>query len=390
VRVHLVTPGFEAPLAAELGPAFGAARTLAPGVVATDDVGQEVARTHDPVFARQVLPDAVEVRGASVRALAEAAYAAIEAIVDEWSGSWTLHVFGPPVPSDAEAPDALPGARGAHTRALAARRERGGRDEQTSAKAGASDGGLGRRAALVGNDLLTLLNERRRRAVRRYQPDLPVESFDDHYLVVQLLVLERERAVVSAAVPLALLPSGYDIAPWPGGAAPVAEDRAPPSRAYRKLEEAFRWMEREPHLDETCVDLGAAPGGWTYVAARRGARVLAIDRSPLAPALSRFPNVSTVEGNAFTYAPPSPVDWLICDIVCEPQRSIELVDTWLTEKRCRNLVVTVKFKGRDQYGVLAALKPIFDRTKPLFARVKQLAHNKNEVTVMASLPTSGR
>jgi hypothetical protein len=50
----------------------------------------------------------------------------------------------------------------------------------------------------------------------------------------------------------------------------------------------------------------------------------------------------------------------------------------------------VKFKGRDQYGVLSTLTPIFDRTKPRFARVKQLAHNKNEVTVMASLPTSGR
>jgi len=43
----------------------------------------------------------------------------------------------------------------------------------------------------------------------------------------------------------------------------------------------------------------------------------------------------------------------------------------------------VKFKGRDQYDALAALAPIFGRTSPAFARVKQLAHNKNEVTVLA-------
>jgi hypothetical protein len=57
----------------------------------------------------------------------------------------------------------------------------------------------------------------------------------------------------------------------------------------------------------------------------------------------------------------------------------------MTKALCKNLVVTVKFKGRDHYGALAALSPIFDRTKPRFARVKQLAHNKNEVTVMSSL-----
>jgi hypothetical protein len=373
VRAFLVTPGFEGPLTAELGEA----RTLVPGVVATD-----VDQARDPVFARQALPGALEVRGSSVRALAEAAYAALEGSIDTWSGKWTLQAFGPPVPADAEAPDALPGARGAHSRALAARRS--GRPE-AQPKSGATDGGLGRRAELVGKDLMTLLNERRRRATRRFEPTLPVEAFDDHYLIVQVLALDRERLLVSSATPSPLPRGGWDLAPWPGGAAPVADDRAPPSRAYRKLEEAFRWMGREPRTGETCVDLGAAPGGWTYVAARRGARVLAVDRSPLAPVVARFAGVTTTEGNAFSYAPPSPVDWLIADIVCDPDRSIDLVDAWMTKALCKNLVVTVKFKGRDHYGALAALSPIFDRTKPRFARVKQLAHNKNEVTVMSSL-----
>jgi hypothetical protein len=45
-------------------------------------------------------------------------------------------------------------------------------------------------------------------------------------------------------------------------------------------------------------------------------------------------------------------------------------------------VVTVKFKGRASYGLLAALPRLFARVRPLFARAKQLSHNKNEVTVM--------
>jgi 23S rRNA C2498 (ribose-2'-O)-methylase RlmM len=69
-------------------------------------------------------------------------------------------------------------------------------------------------------------------------------------------------------------------------------------------------------------------------------------------------------------------------VVCEPPRSLELVDRWLSSGWCRNLVVTVKFKGQDGYGVLGALSPLFDRVRPSFARVKQLAFNKNEVTIM--------
>ncbi|HSY42145.1 MAG TPA: hypothetical protein VLA79_21570, partial [Polyangia bacterium] len=59
-----------------------------------------------------------------------------------------------------------------------------------------------------------------------------------------------------------------------------------------------------------------------------------------------------------------------------------LVETWLTRGLCRNLVVTIKFKGRAGYGVLETLPPLFARLGPAFARVKQLVHNKNEVTVM--------
>jgi len=35
-----------------------------------------------------------------------------------------------------------------------------------------------------------------------------------------------------------------------------------------------------------------------------------------------------------------------------------------------------------EYGQLAALPELFARLQPTFARIKQLAHNKNEVTVM--------
>jgi 23S rRNA (cytidine2498-2'-O)-methyltransferase len=173
-----------------------------------------------------------------------------------------------------------------------------------------------------------------------------------------------------------------DLAPWPAGDAPVAIDRTLPSRAYQKIEEAFAWLGTAPAPGELCVDLGASPGGWTAALLKRGARVVAVDRAPVAPDLVRNPKVAMVIGNAFTYTPPAPVDWLVSDVICQPPRSLGLVDGWLSRGWCRNLIVTVKFKGQAGYGVLAEVPSRLAAANPTFARIKHLAHNKNEVTVM--------
>ncbi|HZL19590.1 MAG TPA: SAM-dependent methyltransferase [Polyangia bacterium] len=371
MRAFVCSPGSEPALADELARAAPTRPTeqLAPGVVAlaSSDRADEDAATNavvgDPIFARQALPGAVAVDGASVRALAEGAFAAVDGVVDGWPGPFSLHAL-----AHAEPPP-----------------------------------GLASRASLVAQELRAIFEGRRRRAWRRHRavndavpdnappasaapanapPDRPAALFDESCLLLQLLALSREHFIVSAAAPRRLSGGGFDLSRWPGGEAPVAIDRAPPSRAYQKLEEALAWMGTAPRPGETCVDLGASPGGWTATALKRGAGVVAVDRAPVAPELARDPRVTMIIGNAFTYTPPAPVDWMLCDVVCEPPRSLALVESWLTRGLCRNLVVTVKFKGRAGYGVLDALPPLFARLGPAFARVKQLVHNKNEVTVM--------
>jgi 23S rRNA (cytidine2498-2'-O)-methyltransferase len=340
VRVFICSAGSEPALLDELErQGATGARVFAAGVVAA-----EVDGLVDPVFARQQLREARAVEGRSIRELAEAAFSCVDAAIDDSTGGIALHAF--------TGADRAPG--------------------------------LGSRATLVGEALVALLRERRRRAARRLEPPGAVPgTLTAGATLVQLLMLTRERLVVSAASPHALPRGGFDLAPWPAGDAPVAIDRGPPSRAYQKLEEAFRWMGTEPRPGEVCIDLGASPGGWTATALKRRARVVAVDRAPLAPPLARDPRVTTVIGNAFSYAPAEPADWLLSDVVCEPPRSLALIERYLTEGLCRNLVVTVKFKGRSGYRVLDRLPTLFSQLNLRFARVKQLAHNKNEVTVMA-------
>ncbi|HBR14741.1 MAG TPA: rRNA methyltransferase, partial [Candidatus Omnitrophica bacterium] len=58
-------------------------------------------------------------------------------------------------------------------------------------------------------------------------------------------------------------------------------DPQAPSRSYLKIEEAFHIFGCEPGKNDTVIDLGAAPGGWSHSALKRGASVIAIDNGPL-------------------------------------------------------------------------------------------------------------
>jgi 23S rRNA (cytidine2498-2'-O)-methyltransferase len=320
-----------------------------PGIVNVPEPGPQEVRL-DAVFARQQLPNAVEQRGASVAALAESAYGWVEGTVDRAAGAFTIHAFAP-----------------------------------TGAEAGLSS-----RAELVAAELLARLRQRRRRAARQYlAAEQAAASNVETKLLVQILLVSRERAWISAAVPRSLDAGGWDLSPFVAGIAAVPDDPRPPSRAYRKLEEAFLWMAAEPRPGALCVDLGAAPGGWTYAALRRGARVIAVDRAPLAAPVHGHPLLMAIQGNAFTYEPSPaqiPVDWLLSDVICEPPRALAQIRRWLLMGWCRRLVMTIKFKGQTGYGMLDDVRATLREAGCPAWRIKHLHHNKNEVTVMAVAP----
>ena len=87
-----------------------------------------------------------------------------------------------------------------------------------------------------------------------------------------------------------LLASPAKSSPFVNGECHFVEDRAgPPSRAYLKLWEALVRFGRWPKAGERCLDLGASPGGWTWVLATLGADVTAVDKAPLVAAVAAMP-----------------------------------------------------------------------------------------------------
>jgi 23S rRNA (cytidine2498-2'-O)-methyltransferase len=183
-----------------------------------------------------------------------------------------------------------------------------------------------------------------------------------------------------------MLAATHCSSPFPNGEARLVEDRVgPPSRAYLKLYEAFVRLRRWPAAGETCLDLGASPGGWTWLLAQTEASVVAVDKAPLAQHVERLANVTWRQGSAFALDPRGhpTVDWLCSDIICYPQRLLGLVQRWVEAGAARNMICSIKFKGATDQGIVREFAAIAG------ASVLHLHHNKHELTFMRS-DTDGR
>lgn len=164
---------------------------------------------------------------------------------------------------------------------------------------------------------------------------------------------------------------------FPNGLAVFHENKIePPSRAYLKLWEVFTRFSITPEAGEVCLDLGAAPGGWTWALARLGTHVISIDKALLAPHISSLSNVTHYQHSAFGIHPSGlyPVDWLFSDIACYPSKLYTFIKPWLTSTSCHTIVCTIKLQGSPQHTQLSCFKEI------PHSRLVHLSHNKHELT----------
>ncbi len=174
-----------------------------------------------------------------------------------------------------------------------------------------------------------------------------------------------------------LLASPRCASQFPNGELRFVEDRtAPPSRAYLKLWEALTLIGAHPRPGDLCLDLGASPGGWSWVLQRTGARVVAVDKAALDPRIAALPGLDYRGMSAFALDPATlgPVDWLFSDIVCYPARLYRLIEIWLAAGTCQRFVCTLKFQGATDHETARSFAAIPN------SRLMHLSHNKHELT----------
>ncbi len=350
-------------------------------------------------FLRQWLPNARAVWADSIRSWANQVFQALLCLPE--SGPWRLHVephYG------REATHRI-GARAWHSHT----RERRS-DDRPRAPIVREQSAYGRtshhppstlepplvstdagrhRCELIRNAVLELLQRKRRGLLRTLQP--APQSFRTDDSLVQVLLTSPETGFLSMAQSPQPFKYRHLLSPFPKGEVRVPADKQAPSRAFVKLIEAELRLGAAIEAGHTCVDLGASPGSWTYVAAHRGARVIAVDRSPLRTDLMSSPLVEFHRADAFTFRPGRTADWLLCDVIAEAKHTAALLLDWLRAGCCHRFVVTLKIRDVPQAppespqarGALHWLKEELPHlTREFF--LTRLCANKKEVCVFGT------
>lgn len=203
---------------------------------------------------------------------------------------------------------------------------------------------------------------------------------------LDLLLLDFDRLVIAESY------AGHR-ARFAGGRPRLRLRRDAPSRSALKLEEAFLTLLRDNERTSLlqpgmrAVDLGAAPGGWSYHLVQRGLAVTAVDNGPLDESLLDSGRVAHLKLDGFTWLPDKPVDWMVCDIVDKPARTVDMVGRWFGGGHCRRSVFNLKLPMKQRLAEWYACR---DRLQAALAatgrrydiRAKQLYHDREEVTVM--------
>lgn len=169
----------------------------------------------------------------------------------------------------------------------------------------------------------------------------------------------------------------------PGGRRRMRRAADAPSRASMKLDEALVELGHEPGRGDLCVDLGAAPGGWVQRLVERGAKVLAVDPANLRPELSSHRQVRHFKESAFSFEPEEPVDWLFCDMAWRPLEVAQLLAKWSRRRWATHLVANIKLPMQDKNPILLRIRHTLEEGGWRNLRMRQLYHDRDEVTVMA-------
>ncbi|MBW3536652.1 MAG: hypothetical protein KY395_02630 [Actinobacteria bacterium] len=156
-------------------------------------------------------------------------------------------------------------------------------------------------------------------------------------------------------------------------------------RAERKLDEAIDLWELGGDLREAAaLDVGASPGGWSWVLASAGARVTAVDPGELDERVANHPLVSHLKTRAETLEfGEATFDWLVNDMNVDPPLAAEVLlraRPWL--RPGGRAVSTLKMAGRSRpREVLASF---VSRLEPGYAleASQHLYSNRQEVTLL--------
>lgn len=178
---------------------------------------------------------------------------------------------------------------------------------------------------------------------------------------------------------------------WPMGIPRLRMPKDAPSRSTLKLAEAILTFltpdEQKSSLRPglTAVDLGAAPGGWSWQLVSRGLRVTAIDNGPLAASVLATGLIEHLCADGLSWRPKKAVEWMVCDMIEQPSRIAPVMADWLATGRCRRSIFNLKLPMKKRHEEVERCRNLIDQRLraagiKYILRIKHLYHDREEVT----------
>ena len=188
---------------------------------------------------------------------------------------------------------------------------------------------------------------------------------------------------------LGLSHAAQNLSDWTGGMRKYAFRPETISRAEFKLLEAIEYFSIRLPTDGLAVDLGAAPGGWTRILLENGMRVIAVDPANLSSKLDKHPNLTHFRGLAqnFLKENASHIDVLVNDMKMDTLKSVSIMNEMSSSIKDGGLaIITFKLPQSKKTAVLNKGLALLSK-KYSVKYVKQLFHNRSEITVIARKET---
>lgn len=179
------------------------------------------------------------------------------------------------------------------------------------------------------------------------------------------------------------------VIPHVSGVKRLKPSHGAPSRSANKLVEALDFMNHLPVKGQSGVDLGAAPGGWTFVMASLGVTMTAVDHAELKLPKKKLPGqITQLKENGLTYLPEGSVDWLCCDMVIGAKQTLEVLYNWISGDKLQSFVVNVKLPLANPWSSVREAIAFVDFERSTgrweFLQAKQLFADRSEITIMGS------
>ena len=166
--------------------------------------------------------------------------------------------------------------------------------------------------------------------------------------------------------------------PFSLGEMTFQEDKVmPPSRAYLKLWEFFTVYAPEAISGGTSIDVGSCPGGWTWVLRTLNFdQTISVDKAPIEKRIMDLGQITFKQESAFGLDPKDfgEIDWFCSDIICYPERLLNLVKRFRDSGKVKNFVCTIKYQAETDWVETLKFLEIPN------SHIIHLHHNKHEVT----------